>query len=315
MSEINKKLGVLLKAERERQNISLEDLAEKLKLSEANLRAIEDGDASALPSELYFSLFSKTYSEAIGIDYSRTIDAIKDDLNEIESSIDNGDEKVNNKKKKSTEESSDETSQKELIKKVGYFFGAIVVLFILFITVNKIFFNSEDSLSKEPTQTNDIETTEQNSAELEAAYTNYNWDNPDYQKPEKLKLTLTPREDSWATIFADGDTAKYQTLRAGRVYQVEADYRLLVSIGIPSVVTVKLNGKEVDLRNPESRRISRVLINQMNINSFLNPTKREVDSPPLKATTVTSKVTAELEKIDNIETDTIDSKTEEQVNE
>ncbi|RKX25037.1 MAG: hypothetical protein DRP47_10470, partial [Candidatus Zixiibacteriota bacterium] len=82
MGELEVKLGALLRLERERQNVKLEDLAENLRISESSLECIECGDASALPSEIYFSLFAKSYSEAIGIDYSATVQAIKEDIEE-----------------------------------------------------------------------------------------------------------------------------------------------------------------------------------------------------------------------------------------
>ncbi len=49
MSEVNKKLGALLKKERERQSIKIEDLSERLKISIPNLQAIENGTSDAQP--------------------------------------------------------------------------------------------------------------------------------------------------------------------------------------------------------------------------------------------------------------------------
>ena len=40
---------------------------------------------------------------------------------------------------------------------------------------------------------------------------------------------------------------------------------------------MELNGRPVDLRNPATRRISRVAISQVNLDSFLNPPEPGVD--------------------------------------
>ena len=77
MGEIETKLGELLKLERERQGKKLSVISENLRISEANLRAVEEGDMAAVPSEVYFKLFAKSYAEAIGIDYGATIEAIR----------------------------------------------------------------------------------------------------------------------------------------------------------------------------------------------------------------------------------------------
>ena len=82
MSEINVKLGELIKLERERRNINPEDFSTQLKISIANLESIESGDAKQLPSDLYFNLFAKSCCEALGIDFVRTTDAIKMELAE-----------------------------------------------------------------------------------------------------------------------------------------------------------------------------------------------------------------------------------------
>jgi cytoskeletal protein RodZ len=64
MKEIYKKLGELLALERQRRGLDLEEIAGELKIPEGTLQAIEQGDPSPLPSELYFKLFAKSYSSA-----------------------------------------------------------------------------------------------------------------------------------------------------------------------------------------------------------------------------------------------------------
>jgi hypothetical protein len=69
----------------------------------------------------------------------------------------------------------------------------------------------------------------------------------------------------------------------GREYTVEAKYRLKVSIAHPAVVQVLLNGQPVNLRDPETRRISRVEIDQANVNEFLNAPLEETSQSPTVA--------------------------------
>ena len=140
--------------------------------------------------------------------------------------------------------------------------------------VNKFFLgrdNGEPALDR-PTEAALVDTSaEKQPAADEVEFAAYDWNVPRYQKPSDLQLKLVASQESWATVLADGDTAIFRTLTPGKVYTVSARYRLRVSVAVPSVVDVELNGRPVDLRNPATRRISRVAINQVNLDSFLNP--------------------------------------------
>jgi len=72
MGIVEQKLGELLKLERERRKISLDDISSDIKIPVENLESIENGDPSLLPTPVYFTLFTRTYCQAMGIDYNRT---------------------------------------------------------------------------------------------------------------------------------------------------------------------------------------------------------------------------------------------------
>ncbi len=63
-----KELGELLREERLRQGLSLDDIKDRTKLSEYILQAIENGDASKLPVEVYAKSFIKSYMKELGLD-------------------------------------------------------------------------------------------------------------------------------------------------------------------------------------------------------------------------------------------------------
>jgi transcriptional regulator with XRE-family HTH domain len=260
MKEVREKIGILLRKERKRQGISLEDISEQLKIIHAHLRCIENGETEDLPSELYFSLFAKSYAEFLGIDYSRTVEAINEEIDQEKFQKETQVKEIVNITKEKMKEGFDE--QKIKIMFIG---GGVLAAFLIFVFMNWLF-SGESPVEVEDNYT--IEDSLLAEPEIQAAVINYDWDNIEYPADVKLAIRLTPREGSWATVVADGDTVIYRTLNAGRVYVAQADYRLLVSIGIPSVVDVELNGQQVNLRNPVTKRISRVEINSMNLKSF-----------------------------------------------
>lgn len=60
-------LGALLRSEREKRNLRLEDAAEKLKINPRQLRALEDGDIKALPHAAYARGFIRSYATWLGL--------------------------------------------------------------------------------------------------------------------------------------------------------------------------------------------------------------------------------------------------------
>jgi transcriptional regulator with XRE-family HTH domain len=292
MSVVNEKLGDLLRLERERRGFKLDKISAELKIPESNLRAIELGDPTTLPSELYFRLFAKSYAEYLGIDYARTLDAIRVELGEFDEpatptprDTKKGKAAKPEPRKEPPPDEHKEAAAAGPLRKL-YIVGAVIIFaFIAFVVVYLIFLRKTNSAGHDQgdtsgeTQSRAIagKTGGENPAE------SYNWNVPELTEPDSLVLTLTARESSWATVLADGDTALYQNLNPGRVYRVAAKYRLVTSVGVPRFVTVTLNGKPAFLADPESGRISRVEVNQVNRERFAEP---RVAARPTRTPTV-----------------------------
>ncbi|WP_018133386.1 helix-turn-helix domain-containing protein [Effusibacillus pohliae] len=63
-----KELGRILQTERERQNLTLDDIQDRTKIRKRYLQAIEEGDLSVLPGLVYARGFIKNYAEQLGLD-------------------------------------------------------------------------------------------------------------------------------------------------------------------------------------------------------------------------------------------------------
>jgi len=270
MSELDKKLGLAFKGERERRKLEIGELSDELKISVENLRAIENGDLDFLPSELYFKLFTKSYAERLGIDLIATIEAIKEELG-ISFDSDYSGEPVSPKSSDendgsdtSSESFADEkTREKKWIPiAMGLTVLGGIIFGIMTLSTQGIVGNSSDS--GDDAHGGYTEGL----AEYRTMLANYEWGSQIRNHAAPLTISISSLDDSWATVLADSDTAIYRTIVPGRVFTAEAKYRFLVSIGIPSRVTVRVNGREVNLRDSVSRRISRVEVNQINKNNF-----------------------------------------------
>lgn len=273
MTELYVKIGKLLRMERVRREIELGDLASDLKVSPGNLEAIEDGDIARLPSELYFKLFAKSYAEALGVDYEATVEAIEQDMMSFEQPAATADdsvtESVSGEAAGEPAESATTNGSRRQVSRLIYLLGAVVVLFVIVVAVNELFLKESETESVvDSTEVADVEPSTSTPSESDEL-AGYDWNVPAYAEPAALTLVLVARTESWATVMADGDTAIYRTLTPGRRYEVTAKYRMRVSVGVPSAVSIELNGQPVNLRNPESGRIAGVRIDQLNLDQFL----------------------------------------------
>ena len=70
-------IGQALKVEREKSNISLQDIAEQTRLSYANLTALEAGDFESLPGIGYIPGYIRNYCKAVGIESAPHIASFK----------------------------------------------------------------------------------------------------------------------------------------------------------------------------------------------------------------------------------------------
>jgi transcriptional regulator with XRE-family HTH domain len=285
--ELRKKMGALLKLERERLDIDRNDLAEQLKIPESHLEQIEKGTSEGLPSDIYFELFAKSYAEAIGIDYAATSEAMKEEIGATYRE-EAAPPKSGATSKKTAKTEGDEDDDVEIIeeeedaglgslKKLGILLGAVAGLLIVFLVAYKIFWASDQPLMSTEGESGAAQS-ESVATDQSAKFANYDWNVPAYEAPAPLILKVRAREASWATILADGDTVIFRGLGAGREYVIKANYRIQVSIALPRFVETELNGKLVNLRDPNTRRISRVIIDQLTAKKFM-----ETEPPPVQS--------------------------------
>lgn len=61
-------IGDLLRAERERQGLSVDDIMARSKISRKNLLALEEGERRKLPQDIFLTGFIKSYSTLLGLD-------------------------------------------------------------------------------------------------------------------------------------------------------------------------------------------------------------------------------------------------------
>jgi hypothetical protein len=272
MSESYVRFGALLKLERENRGRKLEVISSELKIPIETLQYLEAGQQDALPSELYFRLFAKSYAEYLGIDFTKTIEAIREELGElIEPQTPEQAAEPGHKTKAEPTAPITEPVEEKSSAKTGLLIALSLAVIAALAVGGYFLFFSKGSEPKAEVQTTPVQP------DYSATQPDYGWDSAGPQRDSML-LTLTTRIGSWATVLADGDTMIYQMLSPGRPYNVTAHEQLLVSIGNPLVVDATLNGQPATLADPETGEVSQVEINLSTVEMFLVPTD-SVDTP------------------------------------
>jgi cytoskeletal protein RodZ len=77
------KLGGYLQAVRRHRDVSLDNLAETTRISRAYLRAIEDGEHSALPSRPFAIGYVRSYAQALGLDGEAAVARFKQEAPDL----------------------------------------------------------------------------------------------------------------------------------------------------------------------------------------------------------------------------------------
>ena len=285
MNELQAKFGELLKLERERRGIALNAVSAELKINEDSLTKIESGQVDFFPQGPYFALFSKSYAEFLGIDYAKTIEAIREELGEsLEPEAPEGalrEEPSKKDEKPVPERGADDLRTSR--KGIGLVVAGSFVVIICLVAVYAVFFKN-DKASPNPGDHSSADSTFvwHEVTENQAPVVDSMGDSAGILVSDSLKLTITAHDGSWATVLADDDTALFQMLSPGRPYNVSADERLVVTIGVPEVVDVLLDGYPAHLVDAATGDISRVLITHENRDQFF--VQPEIDSAGDSAT-------------------------------
>lgn len=278
MSEVQKKLGYALRLERERRGLTVENLSQQLKISESNLVAIEEGNPSALPGELYFKMFARSYAEALGIDYERTIEAIREELGQAPDAANHDAEEetpaapvastdVKPAYRDVPSEPAAKSSSRSSLKSYALLAGmAIVVVALAFVLFGprsgKFGFLRVGQGQSEPAAGDSTDDGTEPDAGAYRVVTGS-------KEATTLSLEMVARDRTWATVIADGDTALHYNLKPWREYVVNAREKLIVSVMSPLSVDLKLNGIAVDFSDPEKGTVQNVEVTPDNMSLFI----------------------------------------------
>ena len=249
-------MGETLRLAREKRGLSLDGLAQRTKIPESSLRAIEANDIDRLPAGIFLRGFLKAYAREVGLDADDAVAHYIAQFKPPEDKVEEGtatrstDQRcLRALQRRWVEESVRERSTLGL--------AAIVVLAMSFayVTVRQ----------PQPTAQNDVAGTaapaaaavssrssERTSSADDAPPSTPGGQTPPAGLPEPVatsgqsiqvvNVTIETVGPCWVSATVDGRTVVYRLMQAGERQTLEGGKEVLLRVGDPSRFTYAING-------------------------------------------------------------------------
>jgi transcriptional regulator with XRE-family HTH domain len=228
------KIGETLREKREEKGLTIVNISDSLCLRKSLVQAIERGDWSALPHEVYVRGYLKEYAHLLDL----TDDILGLDTPAEETVI----PEVPARK--------EAISQERCVGKRALFYPLIFVLINAFFVLNQIY--KERSISRStprevahPASVN-VRTAPTDQAAL-----------PEFVEIKKLLVTC--HERTWVSVVIDGVEKKEFMLNPEDIIVLNAKDNFDLLIGNAGGVKLNLNGKEVELTG-QSGEVKRIKV-------------------------------------------------------
>jgi cytoskeleton protein RodZ len=210
-------LGEFLRRERELRHISLDDVAERTKISRRYLEAIEEERYDRLPGETFVRGFIRSYAQSVGLDPVDTL------LMYSQSRMVHEAPSLRTARTPPARHAWNERTVLWLLMA-----GVVIVGGVLMSVVGFLEGPSLLRLTSTP--------------------------RPDHASPPAgsapLILTAIADSDTWVRVTIDGQESQDMVLRAGKAAKWMGRERFLVSIGNARAIRLRLNGRDLTMPQP-----------------------------------------------------------------
>lgn len=259
------KLANELREQREKSELSLQQLAAKTRIDLKFLEAIEQGNFAFLP-ELYVKAFMKQYAKTVGLDENIIIkkyeaakegkeynpnppepEMIKEESVKKETHQDSKPKSApaaktyfENPLEKKTE-SGNKSNKQNLMWLIA---GSVVV--IAFILIYVFVFNKNDKIIVEETPIEEIIAQETQRYEAPTTTPTLSDSIVALTNTDSLSLTFFAKETSWVYIILDNNQTEEFTLYPNSKFTVKALNDFKVTVGNSGGVSLQLNNQPID---------------------------------------------------------------------
>lgn len=244
-------LGDMLRAERERQGLSVKDIEKGTSIRALYIESIENGDFSQLPGEVYTKGFIRNYANFLKMDADAMVKRYMEENHPEKAAAQAEQESVNEEKTVKAEPVKEKTSFatgsdfRDRVEKSHKNQNMLLLAVLVLLVGAGAFYmlNSGSSESPAKTTTPVQNTTSQQAkntkAEQQASATA---ETP--KKAEGVEIVAKLSDNCWTQVKADGKTIFEGTLQKGKTETWKAKEKLVITAGNAGAIELKINGKE-----------------------------------------------------------------------
>jgi cytoskeletal protein RodZ len=262
-----KDVGILLQKARKSKNLTIDKVNQDTRIPKKYIEAIENGDLSKFPAEVYYTGNLRRYALYLGLNPAEFIEQFQ-----------------NSKITPAGVTKQQETGEPRkldiqfILVAVGSFLILILFIFALKMAeikkINKVVVPSKPVVSKaivpeaKPEQENEEQAEEapskaapkkvaapQKKAQTESAPTKE-------VVPAKLKLDITCLSSTWVRVMADNAMVFEGILSQGNTSSWPAQDNFVVKVGYTPGVRIKLNGKDIDVSKGSKQEVNEIFLNK-----------------------------------------------------
>ncbi len=267
MSELHVRFGEQLRKVRLEKKLELADVASELRMSEEHISAVEAGDATRVPGPLFLQLFGRSYASFLGIDYTDAIDLLREELGEPSPPSTTSVQRDQKAEIVAQPQPTRAGGGTRII--VGVLITVAVLAGLAFVGY-KLLQQNKDAVTQKERPGREAEAdiflegeTLSTARPYESAFAADSIDG--------LTLSLLARVPSSILLVTDGDTAMNGEMKIAQDYQFDARQRLVISLGAPEAVDVRLNGQKASLLDSRTKRVSNLEITLGNYRWYVIP--------------------------------------------
>lgn len=276
-------LGEEIRKAREEKGLTLSDAAEKTRISRTFLQALEDGDYSVIPGEVFVSGFLRSYVRELGLDEKEVLARYKEAVGLPPTQPESG--AVAPEPAQTVIGAMAPISRLSLRTIAGLVALVVIIVVGIVLLVWNMSKEPEAPPPVEPVKpvVMDINTTTPPATAGSPEMLGYSTATPPVSVPESqpvpsttpapagpapakpagpargLTLKLTAKEDTWYSYTADDKARGDVLLRRGEVGYIRAGKKILLNLGNAGGVTAELNGKRLGQLGP-SRTVKRGMV-------------------------------------------------------
>jgi cytoskeleton protein RodZ len=277
--------GQKLKQEREKRNITLEQISVSTKIGIRMLQALEDDKFNQLPGGIFNKGFVRAYSRFVGLDEDQAIaDYLQASGDALPASMETAAHEDGSRENAAREDAARENRDRNKVSRLeasadapprqvpwGMFAGALLVVALALsfwshrrreharqadrptpatvaTQVSGQVSGSDLPTTSSPT-TNSPTTSSPTGVSASSAVSKTSHDVATASpaaNPGEFTVVIQAREESWTTISADGKTISSELLPAGSEREIRGRKEIIVRTGNAGGVDFRFNGKRVD---------------------------------------------------------------------